>query len=364
MKVAFLLGSLNRGGAESLVLDTLRKAEDAPFEMILIHRKSGSMQTDFYETGVKCIRCRSKISKPFGCIIELRRILKTECVDVIHTQQRIDAFLACFAIIGTKIKIVDTFHGFDTGYGLWSRFNVKFSSRHSDALAFVSQYEADHYKMKYKIPDEKVRVVYNGIDFSKMDDALEPENLPNSKKSALRMAMVGSFGPGRDQMTVCKFLKVLNDRNVPFDFYFVGGKNSERPELFENCENYCKENEIGDDVHFVGVRKDVPSILKTMDAFIYSTEHDTFGIAVVEAIASGLPVFVNDWGVMKEISNNGAWATLYETKNVEDLCAKFMDFVKHQLEYKEKAKNNAITVRNEYSIERFADKLWKMYRTL
>ncbi len=364
MKVAFLLGSLNRGGAETLVCDTLHRAEIAPFEMILIHRKSGNMQTDFYETDVKCIQCRGKISKPFRCIIELRKIFKAERVDVIHTQQRIDAFMAYFAAIGTKIKIVDTFHGFDTDYDFWSRFIVKFSSRHSDALIFVSKYEADHYKMKYKIPDEKVHVVYNGIDFSKMDNVKALENLPNSKAGALRLAMVGSFGPGRDQLTVCKFLKVLKDRKVPFDFYFIGGENGEKPELFENCENYCKENGIIDDVHFLGVRKDVPSILKTMDAFIYSTEHDTFGIAVVEAIASGLPVFVNDWGVMKEVTNNGEWAILYETKNVEDLCAKFMDFVNHKLEYEQKAKVSAKAVRNEYSIERFADRLWQVYQTL
>lgn len=364
MKVVFLLGSLNRGGAETLMCDTFHKAEKAPFEMVLFHRKTGNMQSDFYGTNVRCIPLRNKISRPLRYVLNLRKTLITEGADVIHTQQRIDAFFAHFAVYGTKVKIVDTFHGFDTDYYNWNKFLVKHSCRHSDALVFVSQYEANYYKTNYSIPNGKIHVIYNGIDFSKMDNIKAPENLPNSKAGALRMAMVGSFGPGRDQLTVCKFLKVLKDRKVPFDFYFIGGESGEKPELFENCENYCKENGIIDDVHFLGVRKDVPSILNTMDAFIYSTEHDTFGIAVVEAIASGLPVFVNDWGVMKEVTNNGNWATLYESKNVEDLCAKFMDFVNHQLEYEQKAKVSAKAVRNEYSIERFADRLWQVYQTL
>lgn len=362
MKVAFLLGSLNRGGAETLVLDTLRKAENAPFEMILIHRKSGSMQADFYETGVKCIRCRSKISKPFRCIIELRRILKTECVDVIHTQQRIDAFLAFFAIIGTKTKIVDTFHGFDTGYGFGSRFIVKFSGRHSDALVFVSQYEANHYISRYAIPKEKTHVVYNGIDFSKFDNVNEVPELPRHNPDSVRMAMVGNFVSERNQFDVCVFLSLIKKLN--FDFYFVGGRVPGCADSYDRCVDYCIKQGMNEMVHFLGIRNDVPSILKEMDAFIYCSHSDTFGIAVVEAIVSGIPVFVNDLPVFKEISQHGKLAVVYQSGNLQDLYDKFMDFLGNDMKYKNNAMENAVEVKNLYAIEQHIINLFGLYNTL
>ena len=66
---------------------------------------------------------------------------------------------------------------------------------------------------------------------------------------------------------------------------------------------YCEDNNL-DNVYFLGGRGDVPALLKVMDGFVYSSVHDTFGIAVVEAMAAGLPVVVNDYEVMKEVCGN------------------------------------------------------------
>lgn len=75
-----------------------------------------------------------------------------------------------------------------------------------------------------------------------------------------------------------------------------------------------------DKVHFMGPRSDVPELLASWDAFLYSTDHDTFGIAVVEAIAAGLPTFVNDWEVMKlQITAN--WRTSTKPRTQKTCCA-------------------------------------------
>ena len=55
MKVAYLLGSLNRGGTETLVLDVFKKASQAPFQVVGIHRKGGAYLPGFKATGEKMI---------------------------------------------------------------------------------------------------------------------------------------------------------------------------------------------------------------------------------------------------------------------------------------------------------------------
>jgi len=66
-------------------------------------------------------------------------------------------------------------------------------------------------------------------------------------------------------------------------------------------------------VSFLGLRNDVPVILPQMNAFIYSTEHDTFGIASLGG--NGLPIFrcLSTIGaVMQEITGQGKYATFIQ----------------------------------------------------
>ena len=85
MKVAFFIGSLNRGGAEILVLDTLRKRNTAPFESILIYRNDGDLSDEYRATGVPMFRIKPTGTK-LGYVPRLRRLLKKEKVDILHTQ--------------------------------------------------------------------------------------------------------------------------------------------------------------------------------------------------------------------------------------------------------------------------------------
>ena len=176
--------------------------------------------------------------------------------------------------------------------------------------------------------------------------------------------MVGNFVRGREQNTVCQFLKLLKEAGVPFDFYFVGRKSESEPWLYDDCVAYCQEHQLLNCVHFLGGRGDVPAILKQLDAFVYSTDHDTFGIAVIEAIAAGVPTFVNDWEVMVEITQQGRWATIYKTKDAADLFNKFITFVDHKEHYKQQACSHAKDVRSTYSIEQHMLALSNLYNTI
>ena len=113
---------------------------------------------------------------------------------------------------------------------------------------------------------------------------------------------------------------------------------------------------------FLGGRSDVPAVLQNVDAFVYSTNDDTFGIAVVEAMATGLPVIVNDWEVMKEVTENGNLAYLYKTKDIEDCVERLGQLVNNLANYKQVARMNAKIVRERYSIEAHIQNLSHIYK--
>ena len=92
MKVAYFIGSLNRGGTETLVLDTFRRKEVAPYESILVYRKEGDLSEAYRATGVPMFRIQPTGLK-LGYIPKLRRLLRKEGVDILHTQTHLNAFL-------------------------------------------------------------------------------------------------------------------------------------------------------------------------------------------------------------------------------------------------------------------------------
>jgi len=367
MKIAYLLGSLNRGGTETLLLDVFKNASKADFDFIGIHRKGGVLKNDFYAAGQKFFKVSPKFPVVVFYFFKLRKLLKKENVQIVHAQQCLDALYAWIACLGTNIKVVQTFHGYDNLDLSKKNKLAAFTAKRTDKNFFVSQSTRDFYVKKYGLNPAKQAVVYNGISFEKFDEKFEiPDFLKKINPSAVRlkMAMVGNFVSGRSQNYVCKFLKLLHNENAAFDFYFVGKKNEAEAWRYDDCVQYCQENGLFDNVHFLGSRSDVPAILNSIDAFVYSTDHDTFGIAVIEAIAVGIPVFVNDWEVMSEITDNGELAVLYKTKDEQDLLEKFMLLLQNRSEYVQKAKANSQIVRDKFSIEKHLQNLKKEYDSI
>ena len=365
MKVAYFIGSLNRGGTETLVLDTFRRKEVLPYECILIYRSEGELSEAYRATGVPMF-CVQPSRFKLGYITKLRRLLKKENVDVLHTQTHLNAFLGIFCTCLSKVKLVVTFHGFTPSVldKVYTRFGLWFA----DSSIFVSEYARDWYlKRTVFAPHKRSYVVYNGIDFSKFDKPYERPDFLNkndeTSPETVKMVMVGNFSTARSQILLCQAIKSLKERNAgDIRLFLVGKKTNADPEVFDNCVNYCCKNSLLDtSVFFLGGRSDVPAILQHMDAFVYATNRDTFGIAVIEAVASGLPAIVNDWEVMKEVTNNGEWASLYKTMNVADCVDKIEGFLKNKGRRKEAALRNAEAVRQRFSIENHIRNLHEVY---
>ena len=350
------MGGLNRGGAETIMLDVFRNWRNAPFHFTGIHRKDGTCKEEFYAAGPNLYQLAPKRFGYLRYFMQLRRLLKTENITIVHTQHWLDCIYAWLATIGMRVEIVNTFHGFYSMKGINGVF-CRLSLRMADDVCFVSRYEQEWYQRHCSVSDSKCHVIYNGIDFSKIDSS-EPNN-ELEHNSRPRLCMVGNFMPGRDHRTLIHALRLLNERGVDnFEFYFIGKRSDAEPYIYDECLRKCEEN-IMNHVHFLGARSDVPALLKSMDGFVYSTDHDTFGIAVVEAMAAGLPVVVNDWSVMKEVC--GDMASYFRSKDVVDCTDAIEKLLVELPQRKAAAKKNAAIVRNKYSIDSYIEKLAKIY---
>jgi glycosyltransferase involved in cell wall biosynthesis len=358
VKVAFFLGALNRGGAETLLADIFSRRVTLPFDAICVYRKEGTMSDSFHCTGVPMLQLNCG-KNWFRYLIRFRHLVLRQKVDIVNAQTAFNAALAIISLIFTRVKVVTTLHGFTfvTANPLYKRLVFRNSSR----IICVSQSECDEYLRRgsFGVADRFV-VVHNGIDFSKFGHT-QP---PTDNGEEIKMCMVGSFGEGRNHLFVCHFLDALKKQGVQYHFTFIGAARESEKEIYDSCINYCHEHGLDDAVTFYGLSNDVPGLLAGMDAFVYATRHDSFGIAVIEAIATGLPTFVNDTDVMRELSGDGKLATLYTTNDVDALVSKIQHFVSHRMEYWQRAQSSASHVREQYSIERNIANLSIVYQGL
>ncbi|MFV0467968.1 MAG: glycosyltransferase family 4 protein, partial [Dysgonomonas sp.] len=355
----------NRGGLETLMLDVSRKLKKTDCEAIAVYRKEGVLRDEFLNTTVPLTYLPVRRNL-FAYVLKLRKYFKTNKVELVHAQQYLDALLAYIALWCTRTKVVLTLHGFDfEGDNRLLRHILK----KTHANIYVSEYQRKYYTRKYRLKSNKQFVIYNGIDFSKINQ-LETEQSNRFRKelgidkSALLMGMVGNFNLVRNQLFICRFLKVLKEKEPNFHFVFIGKRIESLPHKYDMCINYCEQYGLKENVSFLGVRDDVPDILSQLDAFVYATEYDTFGIAVVEAIASGIPVFTNDWEVMNEVSENGKLANLYKTNNEIDLLEKFVLFLQDRDSFSLKSKQASNIVKEKYGIEKHIEKLKEIYEQI
>lgn len=354
MKVAFYIGRLNRGGAETLLADIFN-SESLPFEAVCVYRSEGNISESFHSANVPMIRLPRKKSWLLYTI-RMRKLLLREHVDIVHAQTSLNAIIAILCTMFTPIKVVNTFHGFSFAHA--HKLLRRFVFKGCDRMVFVSDYERQYYLKRGGFgAEKKCCVVYNGVNFDKFPIVQKPEK----ESKTVEMCMVGSFGSGRNHIFVCRFLHKLKEKGYDFHFSFIGGARDSERGVYEQCVSYCKENDLMDNVTFVGLSNDVPKLLSTMDAFVYATRHDSFGIAVIEAISAGLPTFVNDWEVMNEITHQGNLATLYMTNDEESLCSAYDYFVNHRDECWDKAHESAMAVREQYAIKNHIAGLAEVY---
>lgn len=142
----------------------------------------------------------------------------------------------------------------------------------------------------------KLDIIYNGVDFSAFKK--NENRFNNSKEKYLKnenmvIGMVGSFTEQKNQ----KFLiEVLADLPINYSLRFAGSGNT-----LESIQNYANEISLKDRVQFCGLISDIPSFYDDLDIYVHAAHWEGFGLTIIEAIASGLPVLASNVSGLKEI---------------------------------------------------------------
>jgi L-malate glycosyltransferase len=365
-KALHILDSLNRGGAETMMLDVCRNAKQNGLELTFVAAGGGELESDFRNSGVEFIRLNRRLPVDLSLASKLRGIIKERDIRVVHSHQPVEALHLYLATRKSKTGRVLTLHGVYPGTK--NELALKFVVPRTQIKVVVSNDLLARLRREQGFDTrQNFYVVNNGVDASRLQSSgrkLRDElGLANDE---LLLGMVGNFHPvaQKDQLTVCRALPALFARVPRARFAFVGGPSEAAPELFDQCVSFCRAQNIAERIHFLGKRNDVADILSSLDIFVLSTLREGSPISVIEAMMIGVPAVLSDIAALREISGNGEYAVLFCTGDANDLADKLIDLIGDPGRHARLSAAASAWANERFGIESHLENLKTLYNSL
>ncbi|MGI9067503.1 MAG: glycosyltransferase family 4 protein [Pyrinomonadaceae bacterium] len=366
MRVMHILDSLNRGGAEMLALDLCRNARSNNLDLTFVATGGGDLEADFRNSGVIFQRLQRRLPVDLRLAGRIGRIIKEREIDVVHTHQAVEALHAYLATRGGRVKRVMTFHLCTSDAK--NKVALNLLAPRMDANVAVSRelLKCLEHEAGFNTGD-RFHVVHNGVDHRRLEPTganLRAELGLND--GALVLGMIGNFYPDgrKDQVTICRALPRVFAEVPAAHFLFIGGSFPAASQLLQECVALCRELGISERVHFLGKRSDIPDLLSSLDVYVQSSVNESLGIAVIEAMLTGLPVVVSDIGALLEVTGEGEYAVTFRTGDAAELADKLIELCHDEHRRGELAGMGKAWATSHFSIEAHIASLITLYNQI
>ncbi|MGC8957050.1 MAG: glycosyltransferase family 4 protein [Candidatus Kapaibacteriota bacterium] len=169
------------------------------------------------------------------------------------------------------------------------------------------------------IPPKKVFVVPYGVDWEKFQKE-KPNKVENRKlfeipENKFVIGCIGRVEPLKGQKTL---LEAFAKANIPNSILVFAGTIDDQ-KYFKNLKEKAKSLKIAEQVIFNEFTFNVPKLMSVFDVFVMPSLSETFGLVLIEAMASSLPVISTNAGGVPEIVDDKINGFLFEPENSEQL---------------------------------------------
>lgn len=225
----------------------------------------------------------------------------------------------------------------------------------ANRIVAISKSVKDSVIRYFKIDEDKISVIYNGINTKNY----LPTN-KNEKKTYLKIIYVGRLIKEKGIQNTINRLSYL-PKTIKFRFLIVGDGGYR-----EELEDMVKQRGMEKNVFFLGERSDVPELLKKSDIFIHMPIcEEGFGITIIEAMAAGLICICNNRGAIPEIISNGKNGFIIDSENEEKLTQLIKDIYFKDIYFNlAEIRKNAIISAGKFSIDNYARELDLLVSTI
>ena len=262
---------------------------------------------------------------------QLDKLIKDNSFDVIHCHTPIGSFLARYLGDRHHVKtIIYTAHGFHfyQGAPLVNRVIYKTAERlmahHTDALITINQ---EDYKnacsFKYRNQGKPYFLHGAGIDTKRfsviVDRSKKRKELDIGEKDFVILS-VGELNKNKNHETIIRVLSTMECSNIK---YLICGEGESKFALTK----LIIDSGLQDCVRLLGYRNDIPDICCISDIFVFPSYREGLPIALMEAMATGLPAVASEIRGNVDLIENGVNGYLVNINNPSDWRSRIQELM-------------------------------------
>lgn len=304
MKIVQIMPEFGLAGAETM-------CENLTYELIeLGHEVSVISMYDYHSAiterlenaGVKIEYLNKKPGFDFSMIFAIRKVLRREKAQVIHTHRYCAQYAVPAAILAGVKRRIHTVHN------IASKENIK-SARKLNKIFFkffrtipvaLSELIRDSIIEEYRIKKNRIPVILNGVNLSKCEPKVD-----YSVNGNFKILHIGRFSEQKNHIGLLAAFKVFHEKHFDSELILIGD-GEKRAEI----EDFVKDNGLENAVKFLGLQTNVYGYLHNADVFTLPSNYEGLPMTLIEAMGTGLPIVATKVGGVPDMLTDGESALL------------------------------------------------------
>lgn len=384
LRIAHVIESLGRGGAERLLADLCKRLDGGGFESRVFYLfPNHALRAEIESLGIACecleLRHAWDISRGVGLLAKRLRAFNP---DIVHTTlQKADMFGRLAAHRAGVKHILSTLHECPYNpevfidnpalnplkYALIKQVDRFTAQHYNEHFIVVSDFTKQMLQRYFAIADSRITRIYSGVDLSAGENPdagllkelrsefnLLPENIV--------LVNVARLAPQKGQRYLLEAMKRVH-RDLPQVKLLIRGEGP----LRKAWKSFIAEHELGSCVQLVEGRsthREVLHLMALADIFVFPSLFEGLGIAALEAMARGLPCIASSVGPLPEVVEHGKTGLLVPPRDPAALAEAIAALSRDP--HRRLAMGKAARMRAQaiFDIRETASRVGELYRSL
>lgn len=284
----------------------------------------------------------------FQTILSIRKYIKKNKIDAVHTHGYKSNFYAVLATFFHKISRIVTCHPW-----IKTSLKIKFYSlidkfllNRFDKIIAVSD-ELKKEITEVGVPAEKILIIPNGIDINRFTKKYNVDRVRMQLGIPAQYKVVGTIGRLSTEKGHSIFIDAADKirKEHPSTFFIIVGDGLLREKLQQKVTKLALENHF----LFTGIIDDIPKVLSIIDIFVLPSLTEGLPMALLEAMAARKPVVASKVGSIPQLIIHNKTGLLVQPADIEGLIISIGELLQNPEKAKQLAEAGYQTIVNNYT---------------